>query len=227
MFKRLVFVLSLLLTLGITAPVAAQEVPVTGIQDLDGLESGYARMFMPDLMAMFDAMSTPGAEIPELDEDGTLMVMTAVLTFDSQGDVSEAMDQLLEDAGSGVGTSERIEGTEVKDLGDRAVLFNVDADDQDEVDMQFLLHLLLVQDNSMLYMVVVGTGENGGGEEQAQEIAAFMLDKTPGSDEVVLNLDGTSTGGVFDLMPTAEDADLVGGLSPFMDMDMLDDEMGF
>lgn len=217
--RKFILLVSLVLTLGfgITTSVTAQETPAAEMPQLEGLESGYARMFMPDFNAMFEAMGTPGANIPELDEKGVLTIMTAVLTFDSTDNAGKGLDSTA-DAFTRQDGGTDLTSSEIKDLGDKAMLYSGEADAGDGTTM--LTNVLVVQDSERVYMVMVAGGELEAGATQAKDIARFMLDARPTTPEVTLKQDGTSTGGAFDRMPTAKDTDLVSGLAPFMDVDM-------
>lgn len=217
MLRKMTALFSLLLALGLTMSAAGQDASSVE-EELPGIESAYSRLFMPDFDAMFAALETPGADI-EFDENGVVMVMTIVFTFDSEDNAANAMNTLQEGF---VETSEEaeIEETEIDDLGDRALMFSGVVDETDD---PLTTISLFVQDGEHVYVVTLGGGELEAGKQQSQDIAQFMVDAEISTDEVTLDAEGGSTGGAFDLMPTAEDTDLVGGLAPTSDSNMLED----
>lgn len=224
MLRKFTILLSLVLTLGFaaTTSAAAQEMPDVDAPDMEGLETGYARMFMPDFGAMIDALGTPGADMPEIDQEGVLTVMTAILTFDNADNADKSM-AVVADTYTEEGESDTdidMTSEEISDLGDKATLHSGAVDISGE---KTTFNILIVKDDSQLLLIQVIGGEAEAGATQAQDIANFMLDTEPTTDEVTFNEDGTSTGGAFDRMPTAEDTDLVDGLAPFIDMDMNED----
>jgi hypothetical protein len=216
MLRKMTALLSLLLALGLTMSASGQEASSME-EELPGLESAYSRLFMPDFDAMFAALETPGADV-EFDEDGVIMVMTMVFTFDSEDNAANAMDTLHEGFFE-TGEEAETEETEVEDLGDQALMFSAVVEESGE---PLTTISLFVQEGEHLYMVTVGGGELEAGKQQTQDIGQFMVDAEITTDEVTFNEDGTSTGGVFDLMPTADDTELVGGLAPSSDMDMME-----
>src|SRR5699024_706882 len=106
---------------------------------------------------------------------------------------------------------------DIDDLGDKAVLYAGEVKSGDGTTMA--TNILVVQESERLFMVMVGGGEMEAGSTQATTIVQYMLDTEPETDEVIFNSDGTSTGGAFDRMPTAEETDMIEGLVPFMDVD--------
>lgn len=218
MFRKFTLFLSLLLTLGFaaSATVSAQEAPPLPEQaDIEGLESGYARMFMPDFEAMMEAAQTPGADV-SFDEDGIMMIMTSVFTFDSADNAGNALDTFGDGMAESLSGDDNIEKNDVDDLGDKAVSYTGEIEESGTT-MQSTV--ILIQDGSMVHMIMVSGGTADEGIDTATNIGQFMVDGEPGDDDVTLNDDGTSTGGVFDLMPTADDTDLTAGLQPSTDMD--------
>lgn len=222
MFRKITLLLSLIMAMGLTAVTAsAQEVPAT--EDVEGLETGYARMYMPDFSAMIDSIGTPGAET-DFDEEGVMMVMIAGLTFDSDDNASEAFGSFSESYSGELSGAEGMEASEIDDLGDNAALLSGEMTESGEA---MATNMLLVQDGESLYLISVTGGEVDAGSQQVQDIAQHMLDGEIENEEVTFNEDGTSTGGVFDLMPDPEeDAELLSNLAPGMDMDMDASGMG-
>lgn len=221
MFRRLAVLVSLVLTLGYATSAAAiaQDASDLEAPEFEGLESGYARLFMPDYTAMFAALETPGADIPEIDEDGVLSVMTAILDFDSADNAQKSMDMTGQAYAEEEESDEDIDLTteEVKGLGDKAIHYSGEVGLASQT-MAF--HILVIKDGKQLVIIQIMGGDLEEGAGQVRDIADFMMDAKAGTDEVSFNEDGSSTGGVFDRMPSTDDADLIGDLVPFMDVDL-------
>ncbi len=219
MFRKLTLLLSLVLAMGfaVSTTAAAQDVPASA-DDIEGLESGYARMYMPDFAAMIESVGTPGAEMT-IDENGVMLIMISGFTFDSEDNASKAVDLFSEGMTGETSGLEGMESSEIDDLGDKNLLINGETDEAGE---PMATNMLLVQDGTSMYMISVTGGELDAGTQQVQDIAQHMIDGEIETEEVTFSEDGTSTGGVFDLMPNIEeDAELLSNLAPSTDMDMM------
>jgi hypothetical protein len=215
LFKRLAVLLSLIFTLAFTTSAVAQDVPALDPSEVEGLENAYGRMYMVDIESV---MSTPGAAEAVAAGETPLSGMAAVFSFDDAGNAEAAFDQFSDEFVSGFFGDAEVEETEVDDLGDKAIEYTgemeLDATETATTSM------LIIQDGEtlMISMIMGGTETS----DQALGLAEYMLDAEPGEDEATVVDDGTSTGGTFDVMPTADDADVVGGMIPFMDIDFLE-----
>lgn len=176
---------------------------------------------------MLDAVGTPGAGIPEFNENDIFLVTTAVLTFDNKDNADKGLDAAADAYAAEMVDTASAAPREIDDLGDKATLYSGETADAEGGMVP--ANLLIVRDAERMYMIMLMGGETEVGATQVQDIARFTLDAEPTTDEVTFNMDGSSTGGPFDRMPTAQDTDLIGGLSPFIDMDMSEDipETGF
>ncbi|HWV23286.1 MAG TPA: hypothetical protein VNZ58_03775 [Thermomicrobiales bacterium] len=219
MLRKITILLSLILTLGfaVTTSAAAQDTPSVDSLNVDGLESGYGRAYMPDLNALVEAMSTPGAATPDLNADGPSAIQISILTFDKADNAKKASDSIADEIASQEVEDVEMKSEEVKDLGDSATLYTGEVKSMGET---MAITALLVQDGEQLLQIQIVGGENDANSSQAQAIAQHMLDTEPSTNEVTFNEDGTSTGGAFDRMPQSGDTDLIGDLTPFMDMDL-------
>lgn len=226
MLRKLITLLSLVLTLGFAAsasavaqgtPAVDQSSPVVAEPELEGLETGYARMYLPDFGSMLEALGTPDADIPEIDDQGVFTIMTAILTFDNADHADNGINETADTFADPDDPDIRLTSEDVEDLGDRATLYTGEMDSEGDT---LSVNVLLVREGEQILLVQILGGESEAGTTQARDIIEFMLDTKPTTDEVSFNPDGTSTGGAFDRMPTGEDTDLIGNLAPFIDMDM-------
>lgn len=216
MVRRIALLLSLIFALAVSSSAGAQSTPTLDPADVEGLESGYARAYIADIEAL---MATPGA-IEELSlDDLALSGLAAVFTFEDEEAASNAFgdfaDQFAEGFLEGSGTE--AEPTEIDDLGEQAIEYfgetEVDAETTAPTSM------MIVQEGEYIYVSVILGGTDAS--ESSRTLVEHLMDGEIGEDEVVFNEDGTSTGGVFELMPNEENPEVVQDMVPFMDMDFM------
>lgn len=225
--KKLLITLSLLLTLGLsTAGVAAQtdgvEAPdleelAANAYDVEGLQSVYDRTFSVDYMAM---MASPDADFESMDMSAMMkMISIQGMSFDNEDnakayieDMRSEMEQAVEE-----GDTETFEGMEISDLDD----FDVDGIrvDTNMPDLDIAASMIIFSDGNHAFMVMVMDADMETAQSSVNEVTQFVIDAEVENEEVTFNEDGTSTGGVFDRMPTSED-EVVGDLTTTMDMEL-------
>lgn len=209
MVRKLVALFALVLTLGMAvSPVAAQDVNMDDLEEF-GLKSGYFRGYMnTDTSADIMMIMVGGFEFEEADVANEHFEDFAC-GFAAGFSGSEALecDALAED---GVGVSD------VDNLGDKAMAFTGEAQGMN-------YEMLMIQDENHIF-VVVGLGETVP-EGSMDELGKFMVEAEPVDTEVQFVDDGTSTGGFFDMLPTADD-DVLAGFAPMIDMDILEETTG-
>lgn len=225
MFKRIALLLSLVFTLGVASNAGAQGTPTLDPNDVPGLESGYARMYIADIEALMatpgamEAMATPGAL-----GDIALSGMASVFTFEDEAAAEDAFGTFGEQFAQGFleGSGTTAEPKEINDLGNQAVEYvgETEVDDQTTSPMS----IILVQDGEHIFIAMI----LGGSDVSAstRDLAEYLIDADIPDSEVMFNEDGTSTGGVFDILPNAENTDIVQGMVPFMDADFMADTAG-
>lgn len=219
MLKKLiaVFAVALIAMTALTTSVGAQT-PSEEMNpaDIDGLQWGYGRLYAADMESMMDAMSTPGAEMPDM-ENMVLSGVTMIFKFDNDDNASKGLDQFGDAfAQEMVGTKGDKE--EVDDLGDEAVAYTGTTTEEG---MDMASSTVFARDGDLIYGAVIVGGKEDDAKAMATDVITFMMDKGVSDSDVELNEDGTSTGGAFDAMPTADDADVIGGLLPSNDADIL------
>ncbi len=215
MFKKLTLLLSLVLTLAFTSSAVAQDVPALDPSDIDGLESGYARMYIADIEAL---MATPGA-LESIDAI-PLSGMAAVFTFEDEGAAEDAMGDFADQFASAFleGAEVEAEETEIDGLGNQAVQFSGES----EVDATTTAAttMIIVQEGENIYIAFILGGEDV--DTMTRDLAEHLVEGEISGEEVVVVQDGTSTGGAFDIFPNAENPEDAGGMVPFMDLDFLE-----
>ena len=218
MFKRIALLLSMVLALAVSSSAGAQEAtPPLNPADVEGLESGYARMYIADIEAM---MATPGAMEEMSLDDLALSGMAAVFTFEDEdaadaafGEFSDMFPTLFMESGKDV------ESTDIDDLGDQAVEHFGEMVIDDETTAA--TSMILVQDGEHIFIAMIMGGSETS--ESTRAFAEYLLDGEISDAEIVFNEDGSSTGGVYDIMPNEENTDIVQGMVPFMDADFMAD----
>ncbi len=178
-------------------------------EELPGVQAGYMRMYMPDPEA------TPVAEVIE-GGTTTHTVMFIAYRFDSPEHATSALENYADE-----GMDQFFDGDtgqeEIADLGDKAIQVSGtthvgDADDPTVA--------LLVQEDTNVYMVVAMGGDETLAARVQDAMTAIIDAKVP-DNEIRLDPNGGSTGGVFDVFATAEESELVATLVPLMDMDLM------
>ena len=191
--KRFMTMFLIMLLIGI--PSAGTAAQVDG-PTLEGLVSVYARSYSYDQEAM------SGIDI---------LAITFETNDHAVAYVDEGYSELLAliDENPDVFGHLQVDELEGFDtVGIRAT--NADEDTDTKVST-----ILIVNDNHVFQISVIDV-ELGAAEAKADEILEFILDAEIQSDEVSFNQNGTSTGGVFDRMPTAED-DVIGDFTTVTD----------
>lgn len=178
-------------------------------EELPGVQAGYMRMYLPDPEA------TPVAEVIK-NGTTTHTVMFIAYRFDTPENAASALETYADE-----GMNQFFEGDteqeDVADLGDKAIQVSGmthvgDADDPTVA--------LLVQEGTDVYMVLA----MGGDDTLAARVldaATALIEQDEPDTELKLDPKGGSTGSVYDIFAAAEDHELLSGLVPVMDMDLM------
>jgi hypothetical protein len=152
-------------------------------------------------------------------EDLPFMGRTAVYTFKDERAAATNVKAVADKDASEAFEGADVEKSEIEVSGESAYQYTGEV--KVEADLTVTMVLIFVQDGAnVLVTQIIGGAEPA---DMALAWAEFMLDAEIGDEEITLVDDGTSTGGAFDLMPSAEDEELRGGLSPVADIDLLAD----
>lgn len=217
---RWISALALALLLGgmVLAPASAQDdADEFEFSDLSGLQSGVGRYYYADYSAMYDAMSTPGAEMPEL--PALLGLSVGVLKFDGDDNAQSGFNQLYEEFVNSANESFAENGDmgtpatpitvtegDVDDIGDEAKSMAAAVEEEDGT---YYSYGVIARKGEYLYMVI-GNGSSDP-SESINQLTKDMTDRDAGDGDGTFNQDGTSTGGLWDLFP-ADDDPALGGL---------------
>lgn len=224
--KKLLITLSLLLTLSFASSgVAAQS---DGVQapdlegmeasyDIEGLQSIHDRTFSVDIEAM---LASPDADFESLDMSVMMNMITIQgVAFDNDDnakayieDMKAQMEQAVEE-----GDAATFEEMEISDLEG----FDVDGlrVDMNMPDLEVAASMIVFNDGNHVFQIMVMNADVETAQTSAEDVTQFVLDAEVENEEVTFNDDGSSTGGVFDRMPTADD-DVVGDLTGVMDSEI-------
>jgi hypothetical protein len=222
---RFTLALTAMFTLGSLAPlptVAAQDSVDDLLEYLPGLESAHARKYISSDHLGFSVLASPEAT-PEsaLPANSTQVVTVTVLEFENAVIVTGLFGSLLNEelAADIMGRSEIDPSvTEIDNLGDQARLYLGEFERSEE---PVVAGLLAVQDGNLGFLIS-GTGPDDSVVHTLREFAQYMLAADPGDDPVVYGDYADSTGGTFDLLPSAAKHGLfLGTLVPMYDYDLL------
>ena len=186
------------------------------LQNLPGLETAYARRYAPadEGAAMLSGDWPVG---PTESTPSYLLVM--MLTFSNaivvQGLVSTMLSPDVAATVMGRSSEGLIQRTN-QALPENTVLFaGIDADEHNPYGSLLVLPL-----GANVYLVQA-EGETDAVQATANAIAEFIADSPPAEGEVTVVRKGVAIGGPFAVVPNAEDAELLNGLYPFADYDLL------
>lgn len=172
--------------------------------DLEGIQYGVSRSWSMDYEAMF-AMTTPGAE-EDFDMSGLLFMGGMVIEFDNGDNAESAYDRIAEEftAESLIDDDATYEEWDI-DAGDKSTSY-YSMQEEDGVSSEIVLSL--VQDGDYVY-IVSAAGSEVDLKGSTQDLMKTMIDND-GSGEGEFNEDGTSSGGLWDKFPAADDESVAG-----------------
>lgn len=187
---------------------------------LDGLERAVMRTYAVDVAGLAAASSTPdsGTHAPE----GLVFVHGTIFEFATPEQATAAIpaveqqiaDELTDDGDGDLRFTLR--ATNIPDLGDEATRF-----DGTEAGPRATLAGYLVRDGAWLYLaLVVATDDTA--EPAARAMVDFALAQDAGADAGEYHADGSSSGGLWAKLPTADDigddgVDALQGVTPVVD----------
>ena len=212
MVRKFMALFALMLALGMSVmPAAAQT--SDSLSEI-GVENVYIRMYMAD----------PAATV-EVNPD-LMGVMVGVIEFDSADTASDSFEDFSCGFVSGfVGIDATdcdglVEGgmevADVSGIGEQGLEATGEAT-VSGTPMPTTV-LAVQQENNIFLVINLGIAE----PESGDAIAQFLVDAEPVDTEVEFSEDGTSTGGFFDMLPQEGD-DVIAGLMPLLDLDMMSD----
>ncbi len=178
-----------------------------GLEELEGLQHSVNRAYTIDYSAMMEAMATPGAEMEM--PAGVFSLSAVILEFESDDNAGAALDVINEQAGVELtGGEEEVAEVDL-DLGDKSISYS-GTEDMDGQEMQSVI-TLVQKDNFAYFVYGVGSGEDM--EAVVSDFTNTLIDNE-GSGAGEFNEDGTSSGGLWNKFPGADD-EAVSGLIPY------------
>ncbi|HYJ13573.1 MAG TPA: hypothetical protein VEW66_08275 [Thermomicrobiales bacterium] len=188
--------------------VGAQDDTEESLQpsDLDGIQYGVSRSWSMDYEAMY-ADSTPGDDMAT--PEGVLFIAGLVIEFDDDGNAEAGFDAFMDDFDTEeLATSDEatVEEWDIE-LGNQSASYS-SLEEVEGVESEVVVSV--VQEDNYLYVIsAAGSGEDM--KAPAKSLIETMIDND-GSGEGEFNADGTSSGGLWDKLPAADDeavADLI------------------
>lgn len=193
--------------------VGAQDDMEDSLQpsDLEGIQYGVSRSWTMDYEAMM-ADTTPSADmaLPE----GVLFIASMVLEFDDDGNAEAGFDAFMDDfEAEDIMSSDdaTVEEWDIE-LGNQSASYYT-IEDVEGVESEVVVSV--VQEDNYLY-IVTGAGSGEDMKATGTSLIETMIDND-GSGEGEFSEDGTSTGGLWDKLPGADD-DAVTDLIAFDEM---------
>lgn len=226
--KKFLLTLSLLLSFGLSFSAVAQvdgvEAPnleEPSFSEVEGLESIYDRTFSVDIETM---LASPDADFAEMDMSAMMRTISIQgMQFDSEDNAEAYFDDMLEQMNTAMEENpEATEDVEVADLEG----FDVDGVQitMDMPDLGIAATMNVFVDGNQVFQVMAMDSDQATASTLAEEVTQFVVDADSNDDDVTFNADGTSTGGVFERMPTADD-EIVGDLTGVMDTEIFAGEV--
>lgn len=166
--------------------------------DLEGIQNGAARYYTIDYSAMMDDMASPGADMKM--PSGLIALGGAVIEFDNDDNAKSAFDQLKDDKSF----SGDLAGDSSEDwdsgLGDQNKGFK-GTEDIEGASMNTVFSMF--QKDNYVY-IALAAGSDVDVEGAAKDFGNKLIDND-GSGAGDFKEDGTSTGGLWDKFPKADD----------------------
>ena len=200
--KKLVVLMTSLLLMSLTAHgTVAQD-----LESAEGLQSAYGRIYSSGSSTSVAAASTAESSSTPMEAEMSFSGFEIIgMTFDSDENAAAFLEDMRADIQESVDSSDDSQEAEVKDLDiDKDGFFAVM-----NVENTGINAVAMFVDGNQVFDVTDPDRETA--TARVNGLTEFVADAEAEGDEVSLNEDGTSTGGVFDRMPKAND-DLVGDL---------------
>jgi|GEM_PF-5182860 len=200
---------------------AAQPSPEDMLSQLDGLQSAYSRKYVSsDHRLGFPTPVPANPSTPVTPDQFTPDIMlVTVLEFETADQVTQNFGSVMNGFTAKLILGESdidLEETGINDLGDRAIVYTGETGTPEDPEQAMLL---VVQDGNLGFLISAW-GPDASMAVTLTQVAAFMVEAGPGSDPVTV--DGMSAqGGTFDIMPDATDSEILHGLIPLYDYDLL------
>lgn len=216
---RRTFVSGAVATAVLPLPLAAQsdseEVASSELlKQIPGLKTAYARRY--DRADSHAHIEIGDAEIEVSEETPNHLVINA-LDFDSAAQLTGILGMMLNTDTAGLLISDQdIELTEepAGDFPRGSTFFYGEAEDGEYKSL-----LVIPVDN--IGFAITARGDSDAVQVTADAIGAFLVEQEPSVTPVVVVSEGVAEGGVFDVFPGLDELDVLNGLIPMYDYDLL------
>lgn len=186
-------------------PTASQAVatPASLNSTTEGLQEAISRQYGAD-------PNTPIAS-PMANLATPFTVTARVLTYDSADNATAAYDAAIANAieqvrGMGVDMQRQVEEEDITDRGDAAHGLTLRST-RDGLS-GYIRFVFVRQDTTVFILAAIAGSDEGA--RISDRIAAAMLERAPGEGDAAFNADGTSSGGIWELLPPEGDPVLEG-----------------
>lgn len=193
------------------------------VKDLAGVQEGVSRTYSGDLSAFFssaaEAASTPGAELgtPDVSALGLFSLNGAILRFDNTDNAKDAFgtfsNKVVESASTEGGFELKDEDTD--GFSDNTKAYSAAVEEEG---ISSTVFVIITQEDEFIYLTtgISFSPEAGEVKDSTVNFTKALVDGKAGDGEGELKEDGTSTGGLWDKFPAADD-EVLQGLKPVAD----------
>lgn len=206
--KKILLTLTVLLALTIPGlSVSAQS-----LEDAEGLETAYGRNYSSGSSNTVSAPSSSSTP-KDMESEATYTGLEIIgLTFDSDENAEKSLAEMKESIQNSLDSDDSPEDAEYKELSDLDIdkngFFVIGSVENTGVNAT-----ILFVDGNHMFLIDVLDPDFDTAKTLVTDIAKFMDDADIENDDVSFNENGTSTGGVYDLLPKAGDK-IVGDRAP-------------
>lgn len=183
------------------------------LHQIPGLESAYARRYAPaDDLSWGDFPIEPNEKTPHY-----MLVMA--LTFESELMLRGVMGTMLNASIASLllgRPEDTIVETHLHTLPEGNVLYF----SEDKTEDHAYASLLVVPVGNVAYLVN-SEGVDAALQVTSNAVGEFIADAEPSDAPVTVEAEGVAVGGPFDVMPGTDDLELLNGLVPLFDYDLL------
>jgi hypothetical protein len=191
--------LVMLLFAGGSVPAATAQDASVGFEDLSGLESAITRTFSGNA----DLLSAPAPvmELRELRQPEVLLMLVAVFEFDTEANAAAGYELLRDDINATGVYGDPLPLTDI-DLGvDLEYTARVAEELRTPAPVDFTIVAAL--DGTLIHSVI-GITRGMPPHRHLAQVVQSMIAGEYGTDPVTFRANGTSTGGLWDHVPTQE-----------------------
>lgn len=194
-----------------------QAVIRTYMADFDAIQANASPASTPAAATPADATPEDGAVAPEFNDLGMMLMLGTVIEFDNSTSAESSFPGLVQEfeknAQTEIGSdSSRFEPATIDGVGQESQAFSLKV----AADSFGSAGFLIVARQENVIFSVYGMSLHGEAETATTAFATKLVAGTIGNSEPAFEMDGTSTGGIWDVFPPKGDSSL-GGLVPLAD----------